>query len=165
MKKLLNTLYVTTQGTYISRDGETVLVKKADEILLRVPINTLHGIVCFGRVSMSGPLMGFCGERQVKLSFLSEPGEFQARVQGPVAGNVLLRREQYRAADDPVRATLATFAIVAAKIANCRTVPLRTMREKPETRGAVEGAAAALERTLESLGAKREDGGRTVHKL
>src|SRR5436305_15203571 len=84
MKKLLSTLYVTTQGTYISRDGETVLVKKADEILLRVPIHTLHGIVCFGRVSMSGPLMGSCGERQVQVSFLSEPGEFQARVQGPV---------------------------------------------------------------------------------
>ena len=100
MKKLLNTLYVTTQGTYISRDGETVLVKNDDEILLRVPIHTLQGIVCFGRVSMSAPLMGFCGERQVQISFLSEPGEFQARVQGPVAGNVLLRREQYRAADD-----------------------------------------------------------------
>ena len=91
MKKLLNTLFVTTQGTYISRDGETVLVKNDDEILLRVPIHTLQGIVCFGRVSMSAPLMGFCGERQVQISFLSEPGEFQARVQGPVAGNVLLR--------------------------------------------------------------------------
>lgn len=107
MKKLLNTLYVTTQGTYLSRDGETVLVKKDDAILLRVPIHTLQGIVCFGRVSMSGPLMGFCGERQVQISFLSEQGQFQARVQGPVAGNVLLRREQYRSADDPVRCTMA----------------------------------------------------------
>jgi CRISP-associated protein Cas1 len=165
MKKLLNTLYVTTQGTYISRDGETVLVKSDDEILLRVPIHTLQGIVCFGRVSMSAPLMASCGERQVQISFLSEPGEFQARVQGPVAGNVLLRREQYRAADDPARATLATFAIVAAKIANCRTVLLRTMRENPDTRGAVEGAAATLARSLESLNAKRNIGGLTVESL
>jgi CRISPR-associated protein Cas1 len=165
MKKLLNTLYVTTQGTYISRDGETVLVKKDDEILLRVPIHTLHGIVCFGRVSMSGPLMGFCGERQVQVSFLSEPGEFQARVQGPVAGNVLLRREQYRAADDPVRATLATFAIVAAKIANCRTVLLRSMRDNPHTRSAVEAPAATLGKSLESLDARRKVGGLTVDTL
>jgi len=165
MKKLLNTLYVTTQGTYISRDGETVLVKNDDEILLRVPIHTLQGIVCFGRVSMSAPLMGFCGKRQIQVSFLSEPGEFQARVQGPVAGNVLLRREQYRAADDPARATLATFAIVSAKIANCRTVLLRTMRENPDTRCAVEGATATLARSLESLNAKRNVGRLTVDSL
>src|ERR1700680_4195424 len=98
MKKLLNTLFVTTQGTYVSRDGETVLVKKDHEILLRVPIHTLHGIVCFGRVSMSAPLMGFCGERQVQISFLSEWGEFQARVQGPGGGDGLVGRGESRAA-------------------------------------------------------------------
>ena len=100
MRSLLNTLYVTTQGSYLSRDGETVLIRVEKETKLRVPIHTLGGIVCFGQVSCSPPLMELCGERNVAISFLSERGKFYARVQGPVSGNVLLRREQYRRADD-----------------------------------------------------------------
>ena len=76
MKKLLNTLYITTQGTYLHRDGETVAVKKDDDTLLRVPIHTLEGIVCFGRVSVSPPAMGLCAEHGVLLSYFSEHGEF-----------------------------------------------------------------------------------------
>ena len=100
MKKLLNTLFVTTQGAYLSKEGETVAVKINDEIALRVPVHTLGGIVCFGQVSCSPYLMGFCAEKQVAVSFLTENGRFLAKVQGPVSGNVLLRREQYRRADD-----------------------------------------------------------------
>src|SRR5689334_12607214 len=96
MKQLLNTLYITTQGAYLSKDGETVLVKVEHETRLRVPIHTLGSVVCFGQVACSPPLMGLCAERGVSLAFLSENGRFLARVQGPVAGNVLLRREQYR---------------------------------------------------------------------
>ena len=73
------------------------------ETRLRVPIHTLGGIVCFGQVSCSPFLMGLCGERGVALAFLTENGQFLARVQGPVSGNVLLRREQYRWADDDER--------------------------------------------------------------
>jgi CRISPR-associated protein Cas1 len=100
MKKLLNTLYVTTQGAYLAKEGETVVVKVNQEVRLRVPVHTIGGIVCFGNVSCSPFLMGFCGENGVGISFLSEYGRFLARVQGAVSGNVLLRREQYRKADD-----------------------------------------------------------------
>ena len=75
--------------------------------------------------------MGLCGERNVTLSFLSERGKFLARVQGPVSGNVLLRREQYRRADDEETSAEIARAVVAAKIANCRTVLLRAARERP----------------------------------
>src|ERR1039457_369992 len=96
MKQLLNTLYITTQGAYLAKDGETVLVRVEEESRLRVPIHTLASIVCFGRVSCSPALMGLCAESGVALSFLTENGRFLARVEGPVSGNVLLRREQYR---------------------------------------------------------------------
>src|SRR3990172_9430448 len=72
MKRLLNTLFVTTQGAYLSREGETVLVRVEHETKLRVPVHTLGGIVCFGQVSASPPLMELCGESNVKLSFMSE---------------------------------------------------------------------------------------------
>src|SRR4030043_740546 len=100
MKKHLNTLFVTTQGAYLSKEGETVVVKVEGEIRLRVPVHTIGGIVSFGNVSCSPYLMGFCAENDVGLSFLTEHGRFLARVQGPVSGNVLLRRQQYRCADD-----------------------------------------------------------------
>ena len=153
MKRLLNTLYVTTQGTYLSKDGETVLVRVGQETKLSVPVHTLDGIVCFGQVSCSPPLMHLCGERNVTISFLSEYGRFWARVQGPVSGNVLLRRQQYRLADDLEQSYFIARAIVLAKIANCRTVLLRAVRDHPETEGIpqVEAAAVKLLRLLERL--------------
>jgi CRISP-associated protein Cas1 len=150
MKKLLNTLYVTTQGSYLAKEGETVLVRVEHENRLRVPLHTLSGIVCFGQVSCSPPLMGFCVEKDVALSFLTEHGKFLARVQGPVNGNVLLRREQYRRADDPASSVLIVRAVVQAKIANCRTVLLRGMREHGLNEE-VENAIGRLARSLQLL--------------
>jgi CRISP-associated protein Cas1 len=129
MKKHLNTLFVTTQGAYLAKDGETVAVKVDQEVRLRIPIHTLGGIVCFGNVSASPFLMGFCAENNVGISFLTEHGRFLARVQGPVSGNVLLRREQYRRADDPVFSANMAKAVVTGKIANCRTVLQRALRD------------------------------------
>lgn len=132
MKRLLNTLYVTTQGAYLAREGETVLVRVDQETRLRVPIHTLGGIVCFGQVGCSPFAMELCGRHQVQLSFLSEHGKFLARVQGPVSGNVLLRREQYRRADCQKASAAMARAVVAAKIANCRSVLLRAVRDHAE---------------------------------
>jgi hypothetical protein len=99
MRKLLNTLHVMTQGAYLHRDGETVAIKVAQELKLRVPVHTLEGLVCWGQVSCSPPVLGLCCERGVEISFLTEQGRFLARVTGSVSGNVLLRRQQYRMAD------------------------------------------------------------------
>lgn len=153
MRHLLNTLYVTTQGAYLSREGETVLVRVDHETKLRVPIHTLGGIVCFGQVSCSPPLMGFCGERNVALSFLSEHGKFFARVQGPVSGNVLLRREQYRRADSQEFSARIARSVVLGKLANCRTVLLRGIRDHAENPQvpALRAAAVRLGRLLEDL--------------
>ncbi len=154
MKKLLNTLYVTTQGAYLAKDGETVLVRVEQENRLRVPIHTLGGIVCFGLVSCSAPLMGFCAENNVALCYLTEHGHFLARVQGPVNGNVLLRREQYRRADDESGSAAIASAVVQAKVANCRTVLLRAARERNGCTE-LEDASGRLARSLEMLGASQ----------
>jgi CRISPR-associated protein Cas1 len=144
MKQLLNTLYVTTQGAYLAKDGETVLVRVEEESRLRVPIHTLGSIVCFGRVSCSPALMGMCAEKGVALSFLTENGRFLARVEGPVSGNVLLRREQYRRAENDEQTAAIARSVVIAKVANCRTVLLRAAREKPDGAGCADLEAAAL---------------------
>ncbi len=129
MRQLLNTLYVTTQGAYLARQRDTVLVRVQRETRLRLPIHTLEGIVCFGRVACSPALLGLCGQRGVAVSFCSEYGRFLARVQGAVGGNVLLRRTQYRWADDEAKTADVARSVVAGKIANCRTVLLRAARE------------------------------------
>src|SRR5436305_7941569 len=121
MKRHLNTLYVTTQGCYLAKEGEAVIVRLDALVVMRVPIHTLGGIVCFGQVGASPFLLGFCGERGVAVSFLSENGRFLARVQGPTSGNVLLRREQYRRADDDSGAAGITRPLLAAETANSRT--------------------------------------------
>lgn len=129
MKKHLNTLFVTTQGAYLAKEGETVAVRIEREVKLRLPVHTLDSIVCFGNVGCSPFLMGFCAERDVTISFLTENGRFLARVQGPVSGNVLLRREQYRRADDPDFSALVARACVTGKVANCRAVLQRGLRD------------------------------------
>lgn len=156
MKRLLNTLFVTTQGAYLAKDGEAVTVRVEEETRMRVPIHALGGIVCFGQVGFSPFLLGLCGDRGVAVSFLSENGRFLARMQGPTTGNVLLRREQYRSADAAGVCAQIVRSVVAAKIANCRTVLLRALRDHPEAAGAglIRGAADQL---LRSLAALRED--------
>lgn len=129
MKKHLNTLFVTTQGAYLAKEGETVVVRVERETRLRLPIHTIGGIICFGNVTCSPFLMGFCAERDVAVSFLTERGRFLARVQGPVSGNVLLRREQYRRADDMDVSAKMAKSVLTGKLANCRTVLQRALRD------------------------------------
>lgn len=153
MKRLLNTLYVVTPGSYLCLDGQTVAVKLDNKIAHSVPLHTLDGIVAFGSVGCSPPLMKACGDSGITVSFMSPSGRFQARVQGPVSGNVLLRREQYRRADNPKASADIAAGIVAAKIANCRTVLLRALRDYPESAGnsVLSGAAERLRQILQRL--------------
>ncbi len=133
MKRLLNTLFVTTEGTYLARKGDTVAVRSEGEEKLRFPVHNLDGIVCFGRVSCSPELMRLCSEEDVTISFVSKYGRFCGRVQGPVSGNVLLRRRQYRWADNEEKSAKVARFIVMAKIANCRSVLMRAKRDHAET--------------------------------
>ena len=148
MKKHLNTLFVTTQGAYLSKDGETVAVKVEQEVKLRLPIHTLGGIVCFGNVSASPFLMGFCAEKDVAVSFLTEYGRFLARVQGPVSGNVLLRKEQYRRSDDASASAQIARSVLIGKLANCRTVLQRALRDHGEKM-----EQAPMQRAIQFIGA------------
>jgi len=129
MKKHLNTLFVTTQGAYLAKEGETVVVKIENEVRLRLPVHTIGGIVCFGNVLCSPFLLGFCAENDVTVSFLTEHGRFLARVLGPVSGNVFLRRTQYRKADDRKATAEITRSVLTGKLANSRTVLQRALRD------------------------------------
>ncbi|MBI4825788.1 MAG: type I-C CRISPR-associated endonuclease Cas1 [Nitrospirae bacterium] len=153
MKKHLNTLFVTTQGAYLSKEGETVAVKVDGTICLRIPIHTLGGIVCFGQVSCSPYLMGFCAESGVAISFLTENGRFLAKVQGPVSGNVLLRREQYRKADDlSISADIAKY-FLSGKLLNNRAVLQRFVRDHNDKPNAdrVDFASKLIDSSLRRL--------------
>jgi CRISPR-associated protein Cas1 len=147
MKQHLNTLFVITQGTYLAREGEALLVRVEKQTRLRVPIHTLGSIVCFGRVGVSPSLAGLCGERGVSISLCTPNGRFLARISGFTAGNVLLRREQYRQADSPQASAAIARAVVAGKVANCRQVLLRGARDYPQAAG-----VRALQHAAEKLG-------------
>ena len=128
-------------------------VKIDQEVRLRIPVHTIGGIVCFGNVSCSPFLMGFCSENGICISFLNQHGCFLARVQGPVSGNVLLRREQYRSADNDDLSGKLAKAFVTGKVANCRTVLQRALRDHSGKidEEALRLALDNLNRTLKSL--------------
>lgn len=132
MKHHLNTLFVTTQGAAVRKQGQAVEVRIEKKTALRLPMHQLDGIACFGRVWVSPYLMGAAAEVGLAISIFTEHGRFLAAVQGFSPGNVLLRREQYRRADDLDASLKIARPIVAAKTANLRTVLLRGARDRTD---------------------------------
>lgn len=146
MKKHLNTLFVTTDGAWLKKDGQAVVVRIEQETRLRLPLHNLDGIVCMGHISCTPELMGACARAGVTISFLTPYGGFLAAVNGFSPGNVLLRREQYRRADDPAATLEIARHFVAAKIANSRSVLLRAARDSKRA-----DATAALQQTARRM--------------
>ena len=158
MSNFHNTLYVTTEGAYVAKSGETVIVRVDGETRIQVPLHHLSSIVCFGWAGVSPELMAACTEAGISLAFLSATGRFLARVEGPLSGNVLLRRAQYRAADDPLATAALSRAFVAGKIANSRAVLQRAVRDRPDREGeaAIIDAVDHLARLAPSLLASQD---------
>lgn len=141
-----------TQGAYVHKDHESIVVSVDREERLRVPIHNIGSLVCFGNVLCSPFLLGHCAENRVGVSFLTEHGRFLARIAGNTQGNVLLRREQYRRADDVGARTAIARWIVMGKIANTRRSLRRFVNEHhPDGFEPLEGAADTLGRILKKV--------------
>ncbi len=129
MKKLLNTVYVTTEGASLRKDGENLVVEVEGSERARVPLHMLASVVVFGAIYLSPALMGACAAGGITLVLLDRAGRFQARVEGPVSGNVLLRRAQYRLSETPDE---IVRSFIIGKIANQRAVLMRGQRDHGE---------------------------------
>ncbi len=153
MQRFLNTLYVTTQKTYLHKKGDAVEVIFDDKRVVPIPLINLDSIVCFGNIYVSPFLLGAAPEHNITISFLSETGKFLARVQGPVAGNVLLRKAQYRVSDDKDKSALVAKYFVTGKIANQKTVLQRAIRDHKDKVDVVriQSAIDNLSRNLEKV--------------
>lgn len=131
MKHLLNTLYITMPDSYLSLDGENIVVYHGDDIAGRVPLHNLENIVCFGYRGASPALMGKCAEKNIGLCFLTRHGRFLARITGPVHGNVILRTTQYRTAADIGESLPIARSFLLGKIYNGRWCLERVKRDHP----------------------------------
>jgi CRISPR-associated protein Cas1 len=129
MRRQLNTLYVTTEGAWLRKDGANIVMEVEKETRARVPVHMLESLVCIGRVAVSPQLLGFCSEQGISICYMTPNGKFLARVEGPVSGTVLLRREQYRRSDDPARCASVVRHLLAGKIHNQRAVLARGWRD------------------------------------
>ena len=129
MKQLLNTLFVTSEDVYLSLEGENVLANRDKEVVARYPLHTLQSIVSFSYSGASPALMGKCAEKGIGLAFCTPRGRFLARVCGESNGNVLLRREQYRIADDDRRSCAIARNMIFGKLTNSAAVIQRTLRD------------------------------------
>ena len=149
MKQLLNTLFVTSEDIYLSLEGENVLANRDKEVVARYPLHTLQSIVSFSYSGASPALMGKCAESGIGLAFCSPWGRFLARVCGGTGGNVLLRREQYRIADDPARCCEIARTMIFGKLSNGAASIQRTLRDHaPRVQDCGLATAAANIRSL-----------------
>lgn len=152
MDLIQNTLYVLTQGAYVHRDHLALQVKIDGAVRLAVPAHNLQAVSVFGNVMVSPGALHLCAESGISMTFLSESGRLLARVDGPVSGNVLLRRKQFRQADDVAVCSRMARSFVAGKIQNCRANLLRaardnaTVEDQTALRWAAEETASAIRR-------------------
>lgn len=135
MRRMLNTIYVTSEDAWLRKDGANLVVEVDGAERGRAPLHLLDGVVSFGRAGASPALLAACAEAGITVSHLAPNGRFLARVEGQRTGNVLLRRTQFRVADDPARKAVIVQGIVAAKAANQRAVIRRALRDHGEAMG------------------------------
>ena len=149
MKHLLNTLYILSEDIYLSLDGENVVANRDKQAVARYPLHTLQNIITFSYAGASPALMGACAQRQVGLAFCTPRGKFLARVCGEGNGNVLLRRTQYRIADDPGQCCRISRTMIFGKLFNARWSVERTRRDHGLRLGTQ--ALSAASETLKGL--------------
>lgn len=150
MKRHLNTLFISTEGAYLAKEGQALTVRVDNKVVLRAPIHNLDGVVCFGCIGCSPWAMALCAENDVSITMMSEHGRLLGRITGFTSSNVLLRREQYRQADDERSSVDLARSMILAKIANSRAVLLRTARDRASSPDAtrLQSAAASLAQSL-----------------
>ena len=129
MRQLKNTLYITTEDSYLFWENECIAVKVGGVEKVRIPAISIESIVCFGNTSVSTPLIRFCGERGIGLTFLSENGRFYGRINGPVSGNVLLRQRQFLSCSDPLFSARMASHFLCGKLLNEKNMLMRAARE------------------------------------
>lgn len=144
MRKLLNTLYVNEDNIYLTLEGENIVCREDGEVRLRLPFANLESIYCFSYLGCSPALMGKCADLGIPISFISPQGYFLARVEGKNRGNILLRKRQFELFSEPP--VILRQNIVAAKLANTRSVIRRTVKDYPAA-----DSDGALSRTAEKL--------------
>lgn len=154
MKHIANTLYLTQEGSWVHKDGMSIVVHKERQKIAQFPIHAIGAIVCFGYgITASPALTEYCAKEGVTISWLDGNGRFLARMQGPTQGNVLLRRAQYRISDDEAKSLGIARCFVAAKIQNQRASLLRFLRNHPEVEGEsdMRRALASMEGSIDRV--------------
>ncbi len=152
MRKLLNTLYITSENAKLSLDGETVVVEVNKQKLGQFPLHTIEGIVCFTYSAPTPALIGVCAEKGIMLAMYSPYGKFLGRVVGANQGNVLLRKQQYRISDNEDASCLVARNFILGKVFNCRWSIDRTLRDhalrvdEERCRGAAQTLSDGMER-------------------
>lgn len=129
MKQLLNTLFVMTEDAYLALENDNVAVHQEDVILAKIPLRSIESILCFSYKGASPSLMGRCGEMGVSMSFYSPRGHYYCSIMGEKNRNVLLRREQFRRADNEMDALPVAKSFIIGKIFNAKWVLERTKRD------------------------------------
>lgn len=160
MRKLLNTVYVTNEQSYLTLDGENLVCRVEGEIVLRIPFENIENIVCFNYIGCSPALMGKCVSKSIPINFVSPQGKFLAKICGETKGNVFLRVAQIdKFREDNLRLSQNTMA---AKFSNTRQVIKRTMHDNPELRN-----DADMNRVIEvlSAGIEKADNASSIEEV
>lgn len=153
MRKLRNTLYLTQDDLYLYREGETIVIEKKKEKVLQLPIHNLEGIVIFSHTAVTPQVLELCSSHNVHVSYISHTGKFLVKIQNPIHGNVILRRDQFRLAEDEEESIRIARNLVTGKIFNSRIVLQRLVRDHGDDvdKDSIAAVIGSLQHTLNYL--------------
>jgi CRISPR-associated protein Cas1 len=160
----MTTLYLTEQRSFVRKDGDTLVVqipadreKGTEKRKVRVPLIKVDQVVVMGDSTVSTPALLALLEQKADVCFCSFYGQFRGRLEPGFSKNSLLRIEQHRAHDDPARSLELARSFVQGKLANQRTLLLRSNRKRNDEQ--IARAAGSLKRVLGQVAQVEPDGG------
>ncbi len=136
-------LIVQSQRARIGKEGETLRITEENETEITVRLIDVSDLVLFGNVSITTPALAALMEREIPVTFLSHGGWFRGVAHGLGHRNVELRTAQYRQSFDEPFCLRFARDLVAAKIANQRTILRRNGHDDEAGRLALDRLAAA----------------------
>lgn len=132
----MQTLYVLESGTFLRKEGETLVVCKGKQRIETIPATGLKQLTLAGRASISGAVLDFLINRGIDTVFMTMDGRFRARLLLDDSSHTALRQQQYVRLNDSAYKQEMAAIIVQAKLENQSRLLLRraSQYDQPELR-------------------------------
>lgn len=111
-------LYLAEQGSKVSKEGNRIIIRKDDNLLLDISLFKVDTVVIMGNVQFSTQALSDILIKGIDIAFLTMTGRLKGRVESYKSKNVPLKIRQYEAYKDEEEKLLLAKQFIGAKASN-----------------------------------------------